>query len=148
MTDLTKIEKPFMFCTKEEREGLKGLLSTPLALQHLSHDGKWDKLLCWDRDLTMHLTYRQNPDWQQPKLDVPDWFWDAVTSYHYVAMDGNGEVYAYELEPSVITCGPPVWDETVGKGLFQLDKLFTGHNFNPHNIPWDQSLTKRPGLEE
>ncbi len=139
MTDLTKIEKPFAFCSSEEQAGLKALLNTPLALQHLGPDGKWDRLLCWDRDLTMHLTYRQNPDWQPPQLDVPDWFWEN-TDFNYVAMANDQSVRAYKDEPCKTKFGYWVQQES----MTRLDKMFTHHNFNPHNIPWDQSLTKRP----
>lgn len=143
MTDLTNIQKPYVFCTKEEQEGLDALANIPNALQHLGVDGKWDRLLCWDKDLTMHLTYRQNPDWQPPTLDVPDWFWEN-TDFNCVAMNQSGAVYAYKHKPKKVHKS---WEE-IGTGLVRLDKFFIHHNFNPHNIPWDQSLTVRPGFEE
>jgi hypothetical protein len=148
MTDLTKIEKPYLFCTKEEQEGLKGLLSTPDALQHLGVDGKWEGLLCWDKDLTMHLTYRQNPNWQPPKLDVPDWFWEKVT-FSWVFMDPNGYFYLCDMEPGKgARLLPRGWGIHSDAKKVRLDKVFNRmfkpHNFNPHNIPWDKSLTKRP----
>jgi len=142
MTDLTNIEKPYVLCTPEEQEGLKGLLITPDALQHLGVDGKWDRLLCWDRGLMMHLTYRQNPAWNPPKLDVPDWFW-GNTEFNWVAMDETDCVYAYVGKP--YTSGL-TWEKSIYL-CKRIDNFLT-HNFNPHNIPWDQSLTVRPGLEE
>lgn len=150
MTDLTKIEKPYVLCTKEEQEGLRGLLHTPEALQHLGVEGRWDKLLCWDNSLMPHLTYRQNPAWQPPTLDIPDWFWEA-TDFNYVAMDENREVFAYKYKPCDWSS---VWnDRRADDGAFdagdiRLDNVFNRHDFNPHDIPWDKSLTVRPGLEK
>ena len=139
MTDLTKIEKPFVFCTSEEQAGLDALKTIPGALQHLGVGGKWDRLLCWDTGLTMHLTYRQNPDWQPPKLDVPDWFW-RNTVFNWVCMDRDGTFWGYEVKPAkgLDTWGGP--RETSRR----LDHAFAKRNFNPDNIPWDKSLTKRP----
>ena len=144
MTDLTKIKTPFGLCTKEEQAGLKALLSTPRALQYLGVGGKWDRLLCWDTDLTMHLTYRQNPDWQQPKLDVPDWFWNNSTA-DWVAMGMNGYFYGYEVAPRK---GKGGWLVSPNTRISTLTLFTSKHNFNPHNVPWDKSLTKRPGLIE
>ena len=146
MTDLTKIEKPYVFCTREEQEGLKALVGIEGALQKLSGSGSWT-LRLHPLSLGPHLTYRQNPDWQPPKLDVPDWFWEK-TDFNYVAMDENREVYAYELEPFVSTYNQAMWDQSANGAMYQIDEFFTGHNFNPHNTPWHQSLTVRPGLEE
>jgi hypothetical protein len=40
----------------------------------------------------------------------------------------------------------PTWGKSKGS-CKRIDRFFT-YNFNPHNIPWDQSLTVRPGFEE
>lgn len=140
MPNLTKIEKPYLFCTMEEQKGLDALIGIEDALQFLEiSTGKWcnlppDAL----RSASFGLTYRQNPDWQPPKLDVPDWLWEN-TDHNYVAMDHGGQVYAYKYKPKKVQKS---WEE-IGTGLFRLDKFFIHHDFNPHNIPWDQSLTKR-----
>ena len=150
MTDLTKIEKPYVFCTKEEQEGLKALIGVEGALQYLSNiTGDW---IPRRLNTSFHkgYTYRQNPDWEAPKLDVPDWFW-ANTDVNYVAMDKavlegrfKGVVHASIEEP---TKRSAFWVFARENRFFRLDNFFT-HDFNPHNIPWDQSLTKRPGLIE
>ena len=128
MTDLTKIEKPYALCTKEEQEGLKALVGIEGALQRLSDSGHWKLRHAFiPNELAASITYRQNPDWQPPKLDVPDWFWEN-TDYNYVAMDQNGKVWAFKHKPA----------------QDRIDRLFKLHDFNPHNVPWDQSLTKRP----
>ena len=135
MTDLKKIKTPLMFCTKKEQVGLEALIGVPDALQVMGAKGDWyprngdDKLL-------KGCMYRQNPEWNPPKLDVPDWFWES-TDYNYVAMDGYREVFAYKHKPCN---GRDAW---AAFGI-RLDILFNRHDFNPHNVPWDQSLTKRP----
>jgi len=138
MTDLTKIEKPFAFCTKEEQEGLNALIGIEGALQGLDPmSGEW-KIRGLAIDLFKGKAYRQNPKWKQPKLDVPDWFWENSTA-SWVAMDKSELFYGY--------IGAPRKGGIQWIGYFQnrrlIDCFFT-HNFNPHNIPWDQSLTKRP----
>lgn len=140
MTDLTKIEKPYLFCTKEEQAGLAALKDIPDALQRMISTGEWE--IPHPRiqsGLYRGIVYRQNPDWQLSTLDVPDWFWEA-TGYNYVAMDRGGQVYAYKYTPKKAVIS---WDET-GIGLVRLDKLFARHDFNPRDIPWDKSLTVRP----
>ena len=144
MTDLTKIEKPYVFCTKEEQEGLDALANIPNALQRIISTGEWEiPHTKMPRRLYRGVVYRQNPDWQPPTLDVPDWFWET-TGYDYVAIDQSGPVYAYKHKPKKVDIS---WNEAV-IGLVRLDVLFQYHNFNPHNVPWDKSLTVRPGLEE
>ncbi len=140
MVDLTRIEKPFAFCTKEEQEGLNSLVGVKGALQFYSMSGEWEPLSSGQSDLAKVRIYRQNPDWQQPKLDVPDWFWDT-TKFNSVVIDPNGAVCAYAYPPFIFDGD---WNHVVGETLYRLDQIFTHHNFNPHNIPWDQSLTKRP----
>lgn len=144
MNDLNNIEKPLILCTKEQQERLKALVGVEGALQRLSRNGHWISRPA-PLSLKPHLTYRQNPDWRAPTLDVPNWFWDN-TKFNFVAMDENREVYAFKSEPSVSTCNAPVWVETVDEEILRLDKLFACHNFNPHNVPWYRSLTVRPGL--
>jgi len=140
MTDLTEIEKPYVFCTKEEQEGLKALVGIEGALQFLFLDGTWCTLEYHEVTLGLNVgvIYRQNPDWQPHKLDVPDWFWEN-TDCNSVAMDKNGAVFIYKSKPIKHSCVGVY----VGQGMYRLDKLFT-HDFNPHNVPWDKSLTKRP----
>ncbi|MDB3972847.1 hypothetical protein N9391_01050 [Gammaproteobacteria bacterium] len=140
MTDLTKIEKPFAFCTKEEQEGLNALIGIEGALQGLDPmSGEW-KIRGLAIDLFKGKAYRQNPKWKQPKLDVPDWLW-KYTDYNSVVIDPNGAVCAYAYPPFIFDGD---WNHVVGETLYRLDQIFTHHNFNPLNIPWDQSLTKRP----
>jgi len=140
MTDLTKIEKPLIFCTKEEQEGLKALLGIKDALQLLDWTtGEWEVRKSTSSRIWTGTTYRQNPDWQPPTLDVPDWFWEN-TDYNYVVIHLSKVIYAYELEP--VPLGND-WIKNGGRLMYGLENTFT-HNFNPHNIPWDKSLTKRP----
>jgi len=138
MTDLTKIEKPLIFCTKEEQEGLKALVKIEGALQFLFFDGTWRPLESEGiLGLNVGVIYRQNPDWQLHKLDVPDWFWEN-TDCNSVAMNKNGSIFGHVHG---VTLKATCWlSESLS---YRLDKLFT-HNFNPHNVPWDKSLTKRP----
>ena len=139
MTDLTKIEKPYALCTKEEQEGLKALVGMQGALQRIDcSSGEWSIRPARHTAFNKGWVYRQNPDWQPPKLDVPDWLW-KTTDCNSVAMDKNGAVFIYKSKPIKHSCVGVY----VGQGMYRLDKLFT-HDFNPHNIPWDQSLTKRP----
>ena len=141
MTDLTKIEKPYALCTKEEQEGLKALVGIEGALQRLSDSGHWKLRHAFiPNELAASITYRQNPDWQPPKLDVPDWFWDNSTA-DWVAMDRDEMFYGYEVEPRK---NPNSWIQLPNTKYFSLSQFTSKHNFNPHNIPWDQSLTKRP----
>lgn len=153
MTDLTKIEKPYALCTKEEQEGLKALVGIEGALQRIDcSSGEWSIRPARHTAFNKGWVYRQNPDWQPPKLDVPDWFWEN-TEFNFVAIDKNYEIFAYVRTPHI---GLVQWDlsgsHRCGDGTIpigemgghkRIDKIFT-HNFNPHNIPWDQSLTKRP----
>lgn len=138
MTDLTKIEKPYGLCTQEEQEGLDALKTFPCSLQLFIHSSVWNDLTFTNSvSLSPAATYRQNPNWQPPKLDVPDWFWEN-TNFNYVVMDENRKVYAYKNKPKKVATS---WSEVV---MVRLDKPFVHHDFNPHNVPWDQSLTKRP----
>ena len=150
MTELTKIEKTYAFCTKEEQEGLYALIGIKNALQGLSSStGKW-RVSDGKVSLFIGNTYRQNPNWQPPKLDVPDWFWEN-TDYNYVAMNPDGSVYGHKNKPDTpsqmywLSIDRPV-SHTQPKP--RLDEIFINHNFNPHNIPWHQSRTVRPGFEE
>ena len=142
MADLTKIERPYALCTKEEQKGLNSLVGIEGALQFYSMSGEWEPLSSGPSDLAKVRIYRQNPDWHLPKLDVPDWFWENSTA-SWVAMDKSELFYGY--------IGAPRKGEIQWIGYFQnrrlIDCFFT-HNFNPHNVPWDKSLTKRPGLIE
>jgi len=140
MTDLTKIEKPYSLCTQEEQEGLKALVGVQGALQtmHLG-SGKWFTCDVGMKKCCKGMVYRQNPDWQPPTLDVPDWFWEN-TDFNHVVMHLSKVIYAYELEP--VPLGND-WIKSGGRLMYGLENTFT-HNFNPHNIPWDKSLTKRP----
>jgi hypothetical protein len=144
MTDLTKIERPYGLCTAEEQAGLDALNKTEGALQFLHL--MWGE---WKTEesgvLFKGKTYRQNPNWQPPKLDVPDWFWEN-TDYNYVAMDPDQSVRAFKDEPCKSKSRTRHWVQQ--ESIARLDKTFTRHNFNPHGIPWDKSLTVRPGLEE
>ena len=143
MTDLTKIEKPYLLCTKEEQRGLTALIGIEGALQCMdSFSGAWVTTPSRYLAFAKGCTYRQNPDWQPHKLDVPDWFWDNA-EFNFVAMGENRKVWAYKGKPEKCSKG---WS-LMESGFFRLDKLFARHNFNPHNIPWQQSLTVRPGLE-
>ena len=83
------------------------------------------------------------------KLNIPNSFW-ADTRVKYIAMDKNGEVWAYVNEPYV---SGNIWLDSK-EGQFSGKEYSIPLNFpmgglwvlncNPHNIPWDQSLTKRP----
>jgi hypothetical protein len=151
MTELTKIEKPYAFCTKEEQQGLNALVGKEGALQRMISTGEWE--IPHPRiqsGLYRGIVYRQNPNWQPPKLDVPDWFWEN-TDYNYVAMNPDGSVYGHKNKPDTpsqmywLSIDRPV-SHTQPKP--RLDEIFINHNFNPHKIPWHQSLTVRPGFEE
>jgi len=141
MVDLTRIEKPFVLCTKEEQEGLNALIRVKGALQLLSSAlGKWEtRNGPFGTILYNGRVYRQNPDWNPPTLDVPDWFWEN-TDFNHVVMHLSKVIYAYELEPVLLGND---WIKNGGRLMYGLENTFT-HNFNPLNIPWDQSLTKRP----
>ncbi len=145
MTDLTKIEKPYGLCTQEEQNGLDALKTFPCSLQTFYHNSGWGVLLIPkpSASLSRAVTYRQNPDWQAPTLDVPDWFWES-TEYNYLAMDRSGEFHAYKSKPEKATAG--FW--AARSPLGALDLIGFTCEFNPHNVPWDKSLTVRPGLEE
>ena len=151
MTDLTKIEKPYVFCTKEEQEGLDSLVGKEGALQIIdSITGAWVHTPYETGVIWAGRIYRQNPDWNPPKLDVPDWFWEN-TDFNYVAMNPDGSVYGHKNKP--YTPSQMYWlsiDRPVShtQPKPRLDEIFINHNFNPHNIPWPQSLTVRPGFEE
>ena len=141
MNDLTKLEKPYVLCTPEEQEGLKALVGIQGALQNLNcGTGEWEIRLVRHASFNKCWVYRQNPDWQQPKLDVPDWFWKN-TIFNWVVMDQNGYFYLCDMEPCK---GEDSWYPNHGVTMVRLDYPFNQHNFNPHNIPWHQSLTKRP----
>ena len=137
MVDLTKIEKPYGLCTKEEQEGLDALKEIRGALQSYSFHGWWQQRENGP-DLFDGMLYRQDPDWEPPKLDVPDWLWENTTA-NFIAMDSSGMVYAYEVAPLK---GVDSWIKA--NRWFSLTLFTFKHNFNPHNIPWHQSLTKRP----
>jgi len=148
MTDLTKIEKPFMFCTEKEQVELTALIGVSIgvsyALQILSAGGDWLPRGHRVGKLEKGCIYRQNPDWNPPKLDVPDWFWKNST-FNWAIMDSNGYLYLCDMEPRKDVSG---WGMQFGAKRVRLDKafnkMFKPHNFNPHNVPWDKSLTKRP----
>lgn len=144
MTDLTKIEKPYALCTKEEQAGLDALVGIEGALQFLPIcESNWATRLN-AADLLKGRVYRQNPNWNPPKLDVPDWFWEKTT-FNWAVMDSNGYFYLCDTEPRKDVSD---WGMQFGAKKVRLDKvfnrMFNPHNFNPHNIPWDKSLTKRP----
>jgi hypothetical protein len=146
MTDLTKIEKPYGLCTQEEQEGFDALKTFPCSLQVFCHSSVWNDLTFTNSvSLSPAVTYRQNPNWQPPTLDVPDWFWEN-TDFNYVAMDPDQSVRAFKDEPCKSKSRTRHWVQQ--ESIARLDKTFTRHNFNPHGIPWDKSLTVRPGLEE
>ena len=140
MTNLKTIEKPYGLCTAEEQEGLDALSKVEGALQFYSGLGVWKTRELITLDLCEVGVYRQNPDWNPPKLDVPDWFWDNSTA-DWVAMDRDEMFYGYEVEPRK---NPNSWIQLPNTKYFSLSQFTSKHNFNPHNIPWDQSLTKRP----
>ncbi len=147
MTDLTKIEKPLGLCTKEEQMGLDALKNIPGALQIYHHNNVWQtRTFNGGRKMCPGVTYRQNPDWHLPKLDVPDWIWENST-FNCAVIDRSGYFYLCNEESLQ---GVASWYPSEGitsatsQQMVRLDHVFNQHNFNPHNIPWDQSLTKRP----
>ena len=81
--------------------------------------------------------YRVKP--AEPALDIP---WDRIPeNYICAAMDKSGMGYLYTKPPKLNELSD-VW-VSLSTPCATLPLL----NLNPRNVPWDKTLTYRPGFE-
>lgn len=137
MTDLKKINTPFMFCTEEEQIGLEALIDVSDALQIMGAKGDWFPRR-GGTELLKGCVYRQNPDWNQPTLYVPAWIWKN-TIFNFMTVDEGRNYWLHICKPQKFDSGfqPTGPAEILHTYAYKID-------FNPHNVPWEQSLTERP----
>lgn len=100
-------------------------------VEYKNRNGNWQttEVPLFDK----YTEYRVKPP--EPALEIP---WDLLPKeFNYAAMDQDGLTYIFRKEPRF-----------VGKywafGYQRLPLL----NLNPRNVPWEKSLTVRPGVSD
>jgi hypothetical protein len=123
MTDLTKIEKPFGLLDDETQDALReydGTIEVFTGSTWRSSIGNFDG----------PATYRAKP------AKLPEWPVGLHPEWRWIAMDEDGQVYAYKEKPSRSFC---LWD-SAGPSR-RIDDLIP---ISFDGIPWRDAIIQRP----
>jgi hypothetical protein len=124
MTDLTKIEKPFGLLDKETRAALREYDG---ALEVFG-GARWTSVDC--------VSFFPRYTYRAPPRKLPEWPVGLRPEWQWIAMDEDGQVYAYKEEPERLWS---VWEKDK-KGI-RIDQLV---DISFDGIPWRESIIKRP----